>query len=120
MQDYHNLKIWQTAHEITLNVYKVTKSFPQSETLGLSSQLRRAAASIPENIAEGCGRGSDADFSRFLYIAMGSTNELEYELLLAKDLQYISEADFTNLNNPIREEKQMLTSLIKKLKAVSG
>jgi len=119
MQDYHNLKVWQIAHEITLSIYKATSSFPRSETFGLTSQLRRAAASIPENIAEGCGRGSDADFARFLHIAMGSTNELEYELLLAKDLSYITEDVFLNLNNSIREEKQMLTSLIKKLKAVS-
>ena len=119
MQDYRNLKVWQTAHEVTLDVYKVTKSFPQSEIYGLTSQLRRATASVPENIAEGCGRGSDADFARFLHIAMGSTNELEYELLLAKDLSYISEVEYVAINNSVREEKQMLTSLIKKLKAVS-
>jgi four helix bundle protein len=119
MQDYHNLKVWRTAHEVTLSIYKVTSSFPNSEMFGLTSQLRRAAASIPENIAEGSGRGSDADFARFLHIAMGSTNELEYELLLAKDLNYLSEMQFMEINNSVREIKQMLTSFIKKLKAVS-
>ena len=86
MQDFRNLSVWRLAHELTLAAYRETSRFPSSEQFGLTSQMRRSAASIATNIAEGCGRGSDADFGRFLQIALGSASELEYQLLLAADL----------------------------------
>ena len=84
---------------------------------GLTSQLRRAAASIPANIAEGCGRGSPADLVRFLYIAMGSASELEYHLLLVHDLKFLSTHEYEQLESEVIEVKRMLTALIQKLKA---
>ena len=83
MKDYRSLQVWQKSHELTLSVYEVTQSFPNDEKYGLTSQLRRSASSIPSNIAEGCGRGSDADFARCCQIAMGSACEVNYQLLLS-------------------------------------
>jgi four helix bundle protein len=80
---------WEKAYELTLNVYKATRSFPKEEMDGLTSQLRRAASSVGANIAEGCGRRSDPEMRRFLQIARGSANEIEYHLLLARDLQFL-------------------------------
>ena len=119
MKDFRKLNVWQKSHELTVEIYNVTKMFPASELYGLTSQIRRACSSIPVNIAEGCGRGGDAEFNRFTQIAMGSASELEYHLLLAKDLKYLNEDDYTKLNNEIEEIKRMLTSLIKKLRADS-
>lgn len=84
MKDFKKLIVWKKAHEMTLNIYRTTKSFPKDEVYGLTSQLRRAASSIPANIAEGCGRNSDAELARFLQIAAGSASEVEYHLLLAR------------------------------------
>ena len=81
MQDFRQLRVWQLAHELTLDVYRITKSFPKDEQYGLTSQLRRCSSSIAANIAEGCGRGSDSEFARFLQIAMGSACEFEYSPL---------------------------------------
>jgi four helix bundle protein len=92
MKDFRELKVWEKAHALVLNLYRETTSFPPSELYGLTVQIRRAAASIPANIAEGCGRGSSADFARFLQIAMGSACELEYHLLLARDLGFLGAA----------------------------
>jgi four helix bundle protein len=89
MKDFRSLKVWEKAHLLTLKIYKVTEKFPREELYGLTSQIRRACVSIPTNIAEGCVRSSDADFSRFLYIALGSTSELEYLMMLAMDLNFI-------------------------------
>ena len=86
MQHFRNLLVWQKSHEMVLQVYRISRDFPREELYGLTSQLRRAAVSIPSNIAEGCSRGSDADFGRFLIIALGSSSEVEYQLLLARDL----------------------------------
>jgi len=83
MKDFRELKVWEKAHQLTLEVYKATTIFPKDELYGLTSQIRRACASIPANIAEGCGRRGDAEFARFLGIAMGSASELDYHLLLA-------------------------------------
>jgi four helix bundle protein len=90
MQNFKELKVWQKAHRLTLDVYKVTTRFPKDEMFGLTSQMRRSSASIPTNIAEGCGRDSRAELARFLSIAMGSASELEYQLILAKDLTQVS------------------------------
>ena len=92
MADFRQLKVWQKAHEITLDVYRITQTFPKAETYGLVSQMRRAAISIGCNIAEGRGRDGDAEFGRFIQIALGSAAELEYQLLVAKDLGYVPEA----------------------------
>ena len=116
MRDFHNLLIWQRSHQLTLDVYKVSQSFPKEELFGLTSQIRRAISSIPTNIAEGCGRGSDADFCRFLQISMGSASETEYELQLAHDLGYLDDAAYESLNGKVIEVKRMLSSLIIKIK----
>ena len=119
MQSFRQLRVWQKAHELTVEIYRVTARFPREETYALTSQIKRAAASIGANIAEGCGRGSDADFSRFLMMAMGSASELEYHLLLARDLKYLNDSDYGRLTELVIEIKRMLTSLIQKLKAES-
>src|SRR2546426_6254710 len=99
MQGFRRLNVWEKARELTLEVYRITAPFPKEELYALTSQLKRAASSIAANIAEGCGRGSDADFGRFLLISMGSASELEYHLLLARDLKFLSETDYRELNN---------------------
>lgn len=116
MRDFKKLQVWQKAHQLALEVYKVTAGFPQEELYGLTSQMRRCSASIPANIAEGCGRGSSAELARFLHIAMGSASELEYHPLLAHDLNYLNTADYERLTNQVIEVKRMLTGFIKRLK----
>lgn len=117
MKDFRKLMVWEKAHQLTLKIYKITEEFPREELYGLTSQIRRACVSIPTNIAEGCVRSSDADFSRFLYIALGSTSELEYLILLAMDLKLIKNDLYIGLNNEINEIKKMLILMIQKLKA---
>jgi len=97
MQDFHELKVWQKAHELTLAVYRVSATFPREELYGLTSQIRRACSSIAANLAEGCGRNGDAEFARYCSIAMGSASELEYHLLLARDLKLIKAIDYEEL-----------------------
>jgi four helix bundle protein len=89
MEDFKDLRVWAKAHELTLLIYKRTRTFPKEEVYGLTSQTRRAASSVGANIAEGCGRRSDGEMKRFLQIARGSASELEYHLLLAKDLSFL-------------------------------
>lgn len=115
MRDFRQLQVWEKSHQLTLNVYQSTSEFPNSELYGLTSQLRRAAVSIPANIAEGCGRETQADFKRFLNIAMGSASELEYHLILAHDLAYLKDRDYKHLSSHIIEIKRMLTGLIKSI-----
>ena len=117
MKDFHQLKVWEKAHRLTLDVYKATVNFPRSELYGLTSQIRRASLSIPSNIAEGCGRNSDADFARFLQVAMGSASETEYQLILSKDLDYLSAEYYKVLQGEVEEVKRMLASLLKTLRA---
>jgi four helix bundle protein len=117
MQDFRDLKVWHKAHAVTLDVYAVTEAFPAAERYGLTSQMRRAAASVPSNIAEGCVRSSDPDFARFLHVALGSASELEYFALLARDLKMLPAIDYERLLVNIQEVKRMLTALIAKLKA---
>jgi four helix bundle protein len=119
MKDFRHLEVWTKGRQTVSEVYKMTCSFPKEEMFGLTSQIRRAAVSIPSNIAEGCGRGSDAELARFLQIAMGSSSELEYQILLAKDLGYLNDESYNNLSDKTIEVKKMLTSLIKKLNAES-
>ena len=110
---------WEKAHLLTLAIYKTTANFPKDELYGLTSQVRRASTSIPANIAEGCGRGSENEMARYLQISMGSASELEYHLLLAHDLGYISTDQYSGLSSELIEVKRMLTGLIKKLRADS-
>lgn len=107
--------MWEKAHLLTLEIYRTTTDFPKEEQFGITSQIRRAATSIGLNIAEGCGRGSDADFKRFLYIAFGSASEVEYCLILALDLNYISCDKHKLLHHLIEEIKKMLSVYINKL-----
>lgn len=116
MQDFHSLKVWQKAHRLTLAIYQVTTSFPREEIFGLTSQLRRCSASIPANSAEGCGRNGKAEFARFCSISMGSASELEYHLLLSKDLKLIKLDDYEKLSERATEIKRMLAGLLQKLR----
>ncbi len=117
VKDFHDLKVWQKGHQLTLAIYQVTTAFPRDEMYGLTSQLRRACASIPANLAEGCGRNGPAEFARFCSIAMGSASELEYHLLLAKDLKLIKLNDYEALTHRATELKRMLAGLLQKLNA---
>ena len=119
MQNFRNLRVWEKAHRLTLAVYQCTRSFPKEEIYGLTSQMRRCSCSVASNIAEGCGRGGDADMSRFLQIAMGSASELEYQLLLSHDLGFVRESDHRVLASQATEVKRMLASLLHKLRADS-
>jgi four helix bundle protein len=113
MQDFHNLVVWQKAHAWVLKVYTLTKRFPDDERFGLTNQLRRAATSIPANLAEACGRDGKLEFSRFVQIAMGSATEAEYHVLLAKDLGYLNRDEYDVVGSAILEVKRMLASLLK-------
>ncbi|MGC4037468.1 MAG: four helix bundle protein [Chitinophagaceae bacterium] len=116
MQNYKELKVWAKAHAFTLKVYEITKSFPKDELYSLTNQVRRASSSIPANIAEGCGKNSQGELAHFLNISLGSANEAEYFLLLAKDLRYLGETGFIELEDNINEIKAMLISLINKVR----
>lgn len=119
MRNFRNLKIWEKSHNLTLTIYKFTSSFPKEELYGLTSQMRRSSSSIPSNIAEGCGRNSQPQFARFLNIAFGSASELEYQLILSKDLGFIDEEAFDSLLDKVTEIKRMLTSLLKQVQSDS-
>ena len=115
MRNFRELQIWQKSHQFTLRTYLFTKSYPKEELFGLTSQMRRSSSSIPSNIAEGCGRNTNPDFKRFLVIASGSSAELEYQLILSKDLNYISEKTFKELEIELIEIRKMLHSFINKI-----
>ena len=117
MKDFRQLKVWQKAHGLTLAVYQITASFPREELYGLTAQLRRAGSSIAANLAEGCGRNGDAELARFCSMAMGSASELEYHLLLARDLKLIQTKDYDARDQRAIELKRMLTALLQKLNA---
>src|ERR1700756_3337844 len=97
MEDFKNLKVWVKAHQLTLTIYQTPRKFPRDEIYGLTSQTRRASASIGANIAEGCGRRSDPEMKRFVQIARGSASELEYHLLLSRDLELLTHDQFREL-----------------------
>jgi len=120
LKDFRSLKVWAKAHQLTLAVYKVTRAFPKDELYGLTSQIRRAATSVPSNLAEGCGRASDPDFARFVEMAASSALEVEYQLLLSRDLELIDRARYRELQAAIVGVKQMLASLIKTLRGTNG
>ncbi len=120
MQDFRELKIWQKAHGLTLSIYRATQDFPRSETYGLTSQMRRAAVSIGSNICEGSGRGTLPEFVQFCQNAFGSTSELEYQLILARDLGYFGESAYESLVAATVELKRMLASFLATLRERAG
>ncbi len=117
MQDYKELKVWETAQKFTLSVYEASKAFPKDELYSLTYQLRRTASSIPANMAEGSGKNTQAEFAHFLNIALGSANESEYFLILSKDLNFLNLERFSELYNDINERKAMPISFITKVRA---
>src|ERR1700693_1945531 len=115
MEDFKGLRVVTKAHELPLAVYQKTRAFPKEEMYGLTSQLRRASASVGANIAEGCGRRADAEMRRFVQIARGSANEVEYHLLLAKDLEFITAVEHKDLEARVLEIQRMLAALVQSL-----
>jgi four helix bundle protein len=111
MNDFRNLKVWHKAHALALAVYRATSAFPPAERFGLVAQMRRAAVSVPANIAESCGRRSHRDEAHLLQVAFGSACELEAELLLARDLGYLSSDEHAPLGADLVEVKRMLGTL---------
>jgi four helix bundle protein len=107
--------VWSKSHELTSRAYEATANFPKAELYCLTSQIRRCAASIPANIAEGCGKRGNAEFQRYLGISTGSASELEYHFLLARDLHFLSEPEYQELNRRVVEVKRMLASLLHKI-----
>jgi four helix bundle protein len=117
MKDFRDLKVWEKSHALTLEIYRATAVFPKPELYGLTSQIRRCSASIGANIAEGCGKRGNNEFQRYLQIASGSASELDYHLLLSKDLGFLSEIDYGKLARSLTEVRKMLTSLLQKVDA---
>ena len=119
MRNFRHLDVWKKSHLLTLSIYRLTADFPSTERYGLTSQLQRAVASIGANLAEGCGRDTDADFRRFVQIACGSACEVEYHLLLAHDLNLIARDSYEELNTSVNEVKRMLVGLSRYLETES-
>lgn len=116
MRDFRDLKVWEKADALALEVYRATRAFPPDELYGLTTQVRRNVSSIAANIAEGCGRDGDGELARFLRIAMGSASELEYHLLLARDLAWLPRAEYDRLTADLTEVKRMLATFIRRLR----
>jgi len=115
VKNYKELIVWKKAHQMTLDIYGMTRAFPREELYGLTSQLRRSAASIGANMAEGSGRRSNNEICRFLQIARGSASEAEYHILLARDLKLLREEEFRRLSHQADEIQRMLTALIESI-----
>lgn len=120
MRDFRDLIVWRKAHELTLDMYRVTAKFPLDERYGLTSQLRRSSASIAANLAEGCGRDSHREFAKFVKISSGSASETHYHLILACDLGLLDAATFEDLENRLTEVRRILTTLIVRYRDVEG
>lgn len=114
---FQDLLVWQKAHQLVLDVYRYTATFPAEERYSLTSQMRRAAVSIPSNIAEGSGRRGDAEFARFLDVALGSATELEYQLLLARDLWFIDDETHQQLDQSLAEVKRLAVAFRSRLRS---
>lgn len=114
--DFKKLEVWQIAHQVTCQIYRETASFPRTESFGLTAQLRRSAASIAANIAEGCGRHGDPEFSRFVRISLGSATELEYHLLLSRDVGLMDDSIHAQLSEQVLSIQAMLARLYRVLK----
>jgi four helix bundle protein len=112
MRNYRDLQVWTKAHKLTLDLYKLSQTFPREESYGLTSQLRRAAVSIGANLAEGCGRRTSAELARFVRIALGSASELDYHLFLCHDLGFLKDDDFDRVITGLTEVRKMLTSFL--------
>lgn len=112
MRNHRDLQVWNKAYALTLEIYKVSRSFPKEELYGLTSQMRRAAIFVGANLAEGCGRSSNAEMGRFVRIAMGSAAELDHHLLLCKDLGFLSEVDHRQFLANLTEVRKMLSALL--------
>ena len=119
MQSFRSLRVWEKAHKLTQDIYTSSKAFPREEMYGLTTQMRRSSASVGMNIAEGCCRKANVEMGRVLQIAMGSASELEYQLLLAHDLDYLRNPEYERLATQAVEGKRMLSSLMQKVKAVN-
>jgi len=119
VKDFRSLKVWEKAHTLTLTIYKAAEGFPKQELYALTNQIQRAAVSIPANIAEGCGKDSAAELKRYFLIAMGSSSELEYLLLLARDLGYLPDDVYQNMQKDLIEIGKMLNSFIQRLKSAT-
>lgn len=117
MLNFKDLTVWKRSHKLTLEIYRATQYFPKEEIFGLTSQIRRAVSSIPTNIAEGCGRRTNAELASFLNIASGSASEVEYEILLAKEIGYIALEQYDAWTQEIGEIRSMLAAYMKRLKA---
>ena len=117
MKNFKELIVWKKAHENALLIYNSTKGFPKEEQFGIISQIRRAAVSVPTNIAEGCGKFTQKDFANFLQIAFGSAQEVEYLLLLSYELEYLNKEEYQKTDSLINEVKAMLISLLKKVRS---
>ncbi len=115
LKNYKELKVWQKSYNLCLDVYRTTRIFPKEEMYGLTSQMRRSAVSVPSNIAEGYGRKTTADYIRFLYIAYGSLCELETQIMLAGDLNYLDDGKLEGLKASVSEVERMLKALINSL-----
>jgi four helix bundle protein len=115
LKNYRELIVWQKSYQSCLEIYRITKDFPKEEKYGLTSQIRRAAVSVPSNIAEGYGRKTTPDYVRSLYVAYGSNCELETQILLSRDLLYINKEDSKKIQENIEEVERMLKALIKSL-----
>jgi len=115
MQDFRKLLVWQKSHGMALSIYRATTPFPEPERYGIPSQMRRAAFSIPSNIAEGCGRAGRVELRQYLHVSLGSASELDYFLLLARDLQFLTPRQYEELEARIHEIKLMLAGLIRKV-----
>lgn len=119
MKDFTELEIWKRSHKLTVDIYRATQKFPKEEIYGLTSQIHRAVSSIPTNIAEGCGRRTNAELANFLNIASGSASEVEYELLLAKDLNYLNylnDIQYQQFAKEVREIRSMLSAYMTKVR----
>jgi four helix bundle protein len=119
MRDFRQLRVWEDAHNLTIEIYQATRYFPKEELFSLTNQIRRASASIGSNIAEECGRGGNKEFAHFLQIAVGSSYELDYQILLAKDLEYIDNTLYAELNNEISSLQKQLVALLQKVRATN-
>jgi len=118
MRDFRDLIVWVRSHQLALSLYRATENFPKSEQFGLTSQIRRAAASVPTNLAEGCGRWGDGDMGRFVQIAMGSASEVDYLILLARDLGYLPTGQYDAASSGLAEIRKMLTALYKRIRRI--
>jgi four helix bundle protein len=112
MRNYRDLQVWNKAHALTLELYRISQRFPREEIYGITGQMRRAAVSIGANLAEGCGRRTSTELARFVRIAMGSASELDYHLLLCRDLGFMAADEFTNASTALIEVRKMLTSFL--------